>query len=95
MFADSLCEERERGRQGRDVHPRSLLAPLHAPAVPVSVAGGAGGSPRFGHPGHAQPASLASRPSDSPFLEDHKAPGSGFHCCLLSRSAGVSGRWLG
>lgn len=34
MFADSLCKERERGRQGLDIRPRSLLAPLCAPAMP-------------------------------------------------------------
>lgn len=35
MFADSLCKERVRGRQGWDAHPRSLLAPQHT-AVPVA-----------------------------------------------------------
>lgn len=69
MFADSLCKERERGRQGQEVHPRSLLAPLRAPAVPglcLPVAGGAGDSHCFGHPGHPQPALLASKATKHP-----------------------------
>lgn len=34
MFADSLCKENERGRQGWDARPRSLLVPLQALTVP-------------------------------------------------------------
>lgn len=34
MFADSLCKENERGRQGWDACPRSLLVPLHALTLP-------------------------------------------------------------
>lgn len=88
MFADSLCKERARGRQGWDAHPRSLLAPQHT-AVPA--AGGVRACiasppclPTAHHAGHPR----------EPVPGKLQMPGSSLcPCLLLQASASPEGGW--
>lgn len=85
MFADSLCKENERGRQGWDARPKSLLVLcVHSPC-PVSASTWLvvqGTLPALATPvTHSQPCGPAAW--DCPFLGAHNVPASGFCLCLL------------